>query len=73
MKTRNQEHPPLPKNKTTDNKGNVRKRVFAKSGTATLMLASGLTKPACDILETKFRNMVEELGGKVECSFLNWK
>ena len=73
MKTRNQEHPPQPKKKTTDNKGNVRRRVFVKSGNATLMLASGLTKPACDILETKLRNTIEELGGKVECSFLNWK
>ena len=68
-KTRNQQNPPLPKKKRVDTQGNDRRRFIAKSGNATLILASGLTKEACDVLEATIRGSITNLGGTVECSF----
>lgn len=69
----NQLHPPLPKQKRVDAQGNDRRRFFVKSGNATLMLAKGLTKNACDILESKIVNAIKDLGGECTCSFLGFK
>ena len=65
----NQQNPPLPKKKRVDSAGNDRKRFIVKSGGATLILASNLTKNACDVLESHIRGCIENLGGKCECSF----
>ena len=66
----NQQNPPLPKRKRVDSAGNDRRRFVAKSGNATLILASGLTQNACEILEASIRGSVKNLGGTVECQFL---
>lgn len=66
----NQQNPPLPKKKRVDSAGNDRRRFIAKSGNATLILASGLTKEACDVLEAHLRGSITNLGGTCECSFL---
>lgn len=73
MKEMNQNHPTLPKKKRMDVQGNDKRRVFVKSGNATMMLAKGLTKNACDILESKIVNAIKDLGGECTCSFLKWK
>lgn len=56
-----------------DVQGNDKRRVFVKSGNATMMLAKGLTKNACDILESKIVNAIKDLGGECTCGFLKWK
>lgn len=66
----NQQNPPLPKRKRVDSVGNDRRRFVAKSGNATLILASGLTQNACEILEASIRGSVKNLGGTVECNFI---
>lgn len=73
MREQNQNHPPLPKKKRVDAKGNDKRRLFVKSGNATMMLAKGLTKNACDILESKIVNAIKDLGGECTCNFLKWK
>jgi len=67
---RNQQNPPLPKKKRVDTLGNSKRRVFAKSGTATLLLVSGITEPGADAFINSLRNNVQRLGGKCECQFL---
>ena len=66
----NQQNPPLPKKKRVDTLGNSKRRVFAKSGTATLLLVSGITEPGADAFINSVRNYAERLGGKIECNFL---
>jgi len=66
----NQQNPPLPKKKRVDTFGNSKRRVFAKSGTATLLLASGLTEPGADAFIASLKDNTVRLGGKVECKFL---
>lgn len=73
MRGQNQNNPPLPKKKRVDVQGNDKRRVFVKSGNATMMLAKGLTKNACDILESKVVNAIKDLGGECTCSFIKWK
>jgi hypothetical protein len=73
MKEANQQHPTPPKKRRVDAKGNDKRRVFVKSGNATMMLAKGLTKNACDILETKILDTIDALGGECTCFFLKWK
>jgi hypothetical protein len=73
MKEMNQNRPPLPKKKRVDVQGNDKRRVFVKSGNATMMLAKGLNKNACDILESKIVNAIKDLGGECTCSFLKFK
>ena len=69
-KTSNQQNPPLPKKKRVDKNGNDRRRVFAKSGTATLLLAKGLTQNAAIVFTEKIREHAEKLGGESCCDFL---
>ena len=68
--SQNQIHPPLPKKKRVDTLGNSKRRVFVKSGTATLLLVSGVTEPAADAFINSIRDYAERLGGKVECNFI---
>lgn len=72
-KSINQQHPPLSKKERVDAKGNDRRRLFVKSGTATMLLADGLTKNACDILVQQIDTSVQKLGGNLKCSFLKFK
>ena len=69
-KIQNQQNPPPSKKKRVDSKGNSRMRIFAKSGNATLCIASGLTKEACDVLEAHILGTITSLGGKSKCSFI---
>ena len=66
----NQQNPPLPKKKRVDTLGNSKRRVFAKSGTATMLLVSGVTKLAADAFINSLRDNAQRLGGKCECQFL---
>ena len=66
----NQQNPPLPKRKRVDTLGNSKRRVFAKSGTATLLLVSGITEPGADAFINSLKDNAVKLGGKVECTFL---
>lgn len=72
MKTvvKNQIHPPSPKKRRMDVNGNDKRKVFVKSGTATLLLAKGLTENAAKVLTVKLQNSIISLGGMCECSFL---
>ena len=67
---RNQQNPPLPKRKRVDTKGNSRKRVFAKSGNATLLLVSDITESGADAFISSCIENAKRLGGKIECNFL---
>lgn len=67
---KNQQNPPRHKKARVDAQGNNRKRLFAKSGNATLCIASGLTKNACEVLEATIKGSTTNLGGKSECSFI---
>ena len=67
---KNQQNPPLPKKKRVDTLGNSKRRVYAKSGTATLLLVSGITNPGADAFINAVRDYAERLGGKCECNFL---
>lgn len=70
ISSKNQQNPPLPKKKRVDSHGNSKRRVFAKSGSATLLLVSGLTENGAQAFIESFKTNAEHLGGKVECSFL---
>lgn len=70
MSKTNQQNPPLPKKKRVDTLGNSRRRVFAKSGTATMLLVSGVTEPAADAFIASCKDNAQRLGGKIECQFL---
>lgn len=65
----NQQNPPSSKKKRVDSKGNDRRRVFAKSGTATLLIAKGLTLNAALAFTEKMRENAENLGGRCVCDF----
>ena len=66
----NQVHPTPPKKERVDAQGNARCRVFAKSGSATLGIAEGLTRPAADALIQSIADNTTRLGGKISCDFL---
>lgn len=66
----NQQNPPSPKKRRVDSDGNSRMRLFAKTGTATMCIASGLTQNACEVLEAHIKGCITNLGGNIECSFL---
>lgn len=65
----NQQNPPLPKRKRVDSQGNDRRRVFAKSGTATLLIAKNLTTNAALAFTEKMRENARNLGGECCCDF----
>lgn len=67
---RNQQNPPLPKKKRVDSKGNDKRRLFAKSGTATLLIAKGITKNGLIVLQDQIKNSIKNLGGETACEFI---
>lgn len=69
-RTVNQQNPPSSKKKRVDSKGNDHRRVFAKSGTATLMIAKGLTLNAASAFTEKMRENAQNLGGECTCDFI---
>ena len=68
--SKNQLHPTPPKKKRVDAQGNARCKLFAKSGSATMLLAESLTRPAADALIQSIADNACRLGGKVSCDFL---
>lgn len=73
VKEQNQQHPPLPKKKRVDAQGNDRRRLFAKSGNATLQIAYGLTQEACDVLVQSIEQSIKNLGGVCSCTWVKFK
>ena len=73
VREQNQQHPPLPKKKRVDAQGNDKRRLFAKSGTATLQIAYGLTQPACDALVESIEQAIKNLGGICSCTWVKFK
>jgi hypothetical protein len=65
----NQQNPPLPKKKRVDSKGNDVRRVFAKSGTATLEIVKGLNVNAALVFTEKVQELADSLGGQCTCNF----
>jgi hypothetical protein len=53
-----------------DSNGNDKRKVFAKSGTATLLIAKGLTQNAAIAFTENLRENAERLGGESCCDFL---
>lgn len=73
VKEQNQQHPPLPKKKRVDAQGNDKRRLFAKSGTATLQIAYGLTQEACDVLVQSIEQSIKNLGGICSCTWIKFR
>ena len=73
VKEQNQQHPPQSKKKRVDAQGNDRRRLFAKSGTATLQIAYGLTQPQCDALVDAIEQAIKNLGGVCSCTWVKFK
>lgn len=66
----NQQNPPLPKKKRVDSKGNDARRLFVKSGTATLLLAKLPSENAARIAQIDISKVIKNLGGEQQCDFL---
>ena len=66
----NQIHPPLPKKKRVDHLGNIHKRLYVKSGTATMLLCKDLSENAAKVLIEHMHTFAERLGTKIEPTFL---
>lgn len=73
VKEQNQQHPPLPKKKRVDAQGNDKRRLFAKSGTATLQIAYGLTQAQCDVLVDAIEQAIKNIGGICSCTWVKFK
>jgi len=67
--TQNQIHPPLPKKKRVDDKGNSRVRVIAKEGGASMIVVENLTENAAEVFINKISEVINKLGGKQKTSF----
>lgn len=68
----NQQNPRSSNKKTVDANGNRRVKWAAKDNGTTMPLVEGLTRNGCKVLENKFRNAVEELGGKLLVHFVDF-
>lgn len=65
----NQIHPPLPKKKRVDDKGNSRVRVIAKDGGASMIIAEHLTENAAQVLIDKISEIITKLSGNQKVKF----
>ena len=70
VRTKNQLNPPLPKKKRVDSLGNNRKRLFLKSGNATMLFCKGLTEPGCKVLIEKIDEFMSKMGTQIEGTWL---
>lgn len=73
VRERNQQHQTQRKNVRVDAVGNDKRRLFVKSGTATLCLAKDLTKQGCDLVVSEIERLVNNAGGKIACDWLKFK
>ncbi len=62
MRKQNQLYPPQ---KKVDEQGNVRKRIFVKSGNSTILLAKDVTENAAIALDAALHNYANRLGIKL--------
>jgi hypothetical protein len=69
-KIQNQVHPPRPKWKRVDAKGNDNRRLFFKCGNSTMLFARGLTENGCKAAISHVSSIMEKLGSKVEGKFI---
>ncbi len=60
---KNQQNPPLPKKKRVDSLGNDARRVFIKTGTASLEFAKMPTENAAKVLIQSTIDNIKKLGG----------
>lgn len=67
--TQNQIHPPLPKKKRVDDKGNSHVRVIAKEGGASMIVVENLTENSAKVFINKISEVIDKLGGKQKTSF----
>jgi hypothetical protein len=65
----NQIHPPLPKKKRVDDKGNSYVRVIAKDGGASMIVVENLTENAAEVFINKISEVIGKLGGKQKTTF----
>ena len=70
LKCLNQVHPPRKKSVTKDVKGNDRNRLWIKDGNTTMLLTSGITKNAAEILKGKILSFLEACELKTSITFL---
>lgn len=66
LKHSNQEHPPLPKKKRVDVKGNSFKRVYFKAGNSTMLFCRGITENGAKALISALNDTACKLGTKIE-------
>lgn len=67
--TQNQIHPPLPKKKRVDDKGNSRVRVIAKDGGASMIVVENLTENAAEVFINKISEIITKLSGNQKVKF----
>lgn len=67
--TQNQIHPPLPKKKRVDDKGNSRVRVIAKDGGASMIVVENLTENAAEVFINKISETITKLSGSQKVKF----
>jgi hypothetical protein len=60
----NQVHPPLPKKKRVDERGNDRRRLWLKDGKTTMPFVEGLTEAGCNALINTINSTLIKLGQK---------
>lgn len=65
----NQIHPPLPKKKRVDDKGNSCVRVIAKDSGASMIIAEHLTENAAQVLIDKISEIITKLSGNQKVKF----
>ena len=63
-KTQNQVHPPLPKKKRVDERGNDTRRMWLRDGKTTMPFVEGLTSEGCKVLINAINTTLVSLGGK---------
>ena len=61
---KNQTHPPLPKKKRVDDKGNDFRKLWLRDGKTTMPFVEGLTESACKALINTINNTLIKLGRK---------
>lgn len=60
----NQVHPPLPKKKRVDERGNDKRRLWLKDGKTTMPFVEGLTENGCKALINSINSTLIKLGQK---------
>jgi len=62
IKSLNQVHPPLPKKKRVDERGNDKRRMWLVDGKTTMPFVEGLTEAGCKALINSINSTLMKLG-----------